>query len=107
MDRSIWATAWLNSTTLQQNRDAVAGWGNALTENGDMLLYGCNVAADSDGQRLLETISDITGADVAASRSSNTGHPSLSGDWELEYTKGKSKRASRSVRSCSKIGATC
>ena len=79
---------WLNSSTLQQNRDAVAGWGNALTENGDMLLYGCNVAADSDGQRLLDTISDITGADVAAS-DDNTGHTSLSGDWELEYTRGR------------------
>ena len=79
--------SWLNSTTLQQNSDAVAAWGNALTESGDILFYGCNIAADSGGQNLLANIAKLTGADVAAS-DDNTGHTSLSGDWELEYTKG-------------------
>ncbi len=79
--------SWLNSTTLQQNSDAVAGWGNALTETGDILFYGCNIAADSDGQVLLNTISDLTGADVAAS-DDKTGNQDLGGDWELEYVSG-------------------
>ena len=30
--------SWLNATTLQQNPDAVAAWGNALTDEGDMLF---------------------------------------------------------------------
>ena len=38
---------WLNSTTLQENSDAVAGWGGALSETGDILFYGCNLATDS------------------------------------------------------------
>ena len=63
--------SWLTSTTLQQNSDAVAGWGNALTETGDILFYGCNIAADSDGQSLLDDIAELTGADVAASDDAN------------------------------------
>ena len=79
--------SWLNSTTLQQNSDAVAGWGNALTETGDILFYGCNIAADSAGQSLLDDIAELTGADVAASDDA-TGHQSLGGDWELEKAAG-------------------
>ena len=79
--------SWLNSTTLQQNSDAVAGWGQALTETGDILFYGCNIATGGDGQGLLDDIARLTGADVAAS-DDNTGHISLSGDWELEHASG-------------------
>ena len=78
---------WLNNGTLQQHSAAVAEWGQALTKTGDMLLYGCNIAADGDGQRLLDTIADLTGADVAAS-DDLTGAARLGGDWELEYTRG-------------------
>lgn len=77
--------SWLNSTSLQQNSDTVAGWGSVLTEKGDILFYGCNVAADGDGQALLGDIASLTGADVAAF-DEVTGHDSLNGDWELEYT---------------------
>ena len=78
---------WLNSTTLQENISAISAWGNALTETGDILFYGCDIAADSDGQSLLNTISDLTGADVAAS-DDPTGHAASGGDWELEYRVG-------------------
>ncbi|MDJ0803562.1 MAG: DUF2341 domain-containing protein, partial [Desulfobacterales bacterium] len=78
---------WLNSATLQENRHSVAGWGDALTETGDFLFYGCDIAADSLGESLLNTIADLTGADVAASNDA-TGHASKGGDWTLEYTTG-------------------
>ena len=83
---------WLNSTILQNNSNVVAGWGNALSENGDILFYGCNIAADSDGQRLLTDIASLTGADAAAS-DDNTGHTSLNGDWEIEYRRGEIETA--------------
>ena len=79
--------SWLNATTLQQNSDAVAAWGNALTDEGDMLFYGCNIAGGADGQYLLNNISKITGADVTASEDV-TGHEDLGGDWELEFKYG-------------------
>ena len=55
---------WLTSATLQQNSEAVAAWGNALTESGDILFYGCKIAANSGGQSLLANIAKLTGADV-------------------------------------------
>ena len=79
--------SWLNSTTLQENSDAVAGWGGALTDTGDILFYGCSVASDGDGQSLLDDIAGLTGADVTAS-DDPTGHEAFGGDWELEYTAG-------------------
>ncbi|MBI9087385.1 MAG: DUF4347 domain-containing protein, partial [Desulfobacterales bacterium] len=79
--------AWLNSTSLEQNRDAVAQWGNALTATGDVLFYGCNIAANTDGQSLLDRISRLTGADVAAS-DDMTGNSDQGGDWDLEYLSG-------------------
>ena len=77
----------LNSASLQQNSAAISSWGNALTETGDILFYGCNIAAESAGQGLLNDIADLTGADVAASNDL-TGNAKLGGDWVLEYTKG-------------------
>ncbi len=79
---------WLNSTTLQHNSEVIAGWGNALTETGDILFYGCNIAADTDGQSLLDNIAELTGAEVAAS-DDLTGNSGQGGDWDLEYTRGK------------------
>ena len=79
---------WLNSATLQQNSAAVAGWGHALSETGDLLFYGCNIAADSVGQSLLNDIADLTGADVAAS-DDLTGSVTAGGDWVLEYENGE------------------
>jgi VCBS repeat-containing protein len=77
----------LNSATLQQNSAAVSEWGHALIETGDFLFYGCNIAADSTGQSLLNNIADLTGADVAAS-TDVTGHAALGGDWDLEHVSG-------------------
>ena len=78
---------WLNSATLQQNIDSISAWGNALTGDGDILFYGCNIAAGDAGQSLLNDIARLTGADVAAS-DDLTGNAKSGGDWVLEYTKG-------------------
>ncbi len=78
---------WLNPTNLQQNKDAIANWGDALSETGDILFYGCNIAAESAGQTLLDDIAEFTGADVTAS-DDPTGHEDFNGDWELEYHAG-------------------
>ncbi|MDT8421905.1 MAG: tandem-95 repeat protein, partial [Desulfuromonadales bacterium] len=80
-------SSWLNAQTLEQNSSAVAAWGDALSADGDILFYGCNIAIDGDGRSLLDRISELTGADVAAS-DDETGHIDLGGDWSLEYTSG-------------------
>ncbi|MCP5091056.1 MAG: DUF4347 domain-containing protein, partial [Gammaproteobacteria bacterium] len=78
---------WLNSTTLKENNDSISAWGDALIENGDILFYGCNLAETADGQSLVNNLSELTGADVAAS-DDPTGHASLGGDWDLEVSSG-------------------
>jgi large repetitive protein len=60
---------------------------NSLSENGDILLYGCNVANDGTGQEFIDTLASITEADVAAS-DDVTGNSALGGDWDLEVISG-------------------
>ena len=78
---------WLDNDDLLTNIDAIAAWGNSLSEDADILLYGCNIAVDEDGEILTDTLAELTGADVAAS-DDMTGNAELGGDWELEYASG-------------------
>ncbi len=61
--------------------------GKALSENGDILLYGCNVAADPAGVQFINRLAALTNADVAASNDL-TGAAALGGDWLLEAATG-------------------
>ncbi len=76
-------SVWLTSETLAAHADALRSIGAALSENGDLLLYGCKVGADQAGQRFLDQLAVLTSADVAAS-TDNTGASALGGNWILE-----------------------
>ncbi len=80
-------TATFNSGTVNDYAGVLSQISSALSHTGDLLLYGCNVAAGSDGQLLVDTLARITQADVAAS-SDLTGAAALGGDWVLEYQTG-------------------
>ena len=73
-------TAVLNSDTLDSYENTLKAIGLSLTEQGDILFYGCNVVADQNGEIFINQIADITQADVAAS-DDVTGK---GGDWDLE-----------------------
>jgi glucose/arabinose dehydrogenase len=77
----------LNAATLEQSGDRIQSWGNALSATGDLLFYGCNVAAGEAGLHLIQQISDLTQADVQAS-DDLTGSAKLGGDWDLEVATG-------------------
>ena len=82
----------IGSTLLTENnlfsyQSHLENIGYALTESGDLLLYGCNVGAGATGQYFVETLAQMTGADVAAS-DDLTGSAALGGDWILENTIG-------------------
>ncbi|MGD1917597.1 MAG: PQQ-dependent sugar dehydrogenase, partial [Pleurocapsa sp.] len=77
----------LNSANLQQYHDDLIDWGKVLSENGDILIYGCNVAGGA-GVNFINALSDLTGADVAAS-TDLTGNSDALGDWDLEYATGE------------------
>ena len=78
----------LNSQTLSQYAGEIAKWNLALTPDADLLIYGCDLAATEDGRELVDSISALTGSDVAAS-DDLTGHADLGGDWEFEYVVGE------------------
>jgi Ca2+-binding RTX toxin-like protein len=84
----------LGDTVLDGNAlDQAALWGDALAENGDLLLYGCNVADGELGVSFARNLADATGADVGAS-SNATGTAERGGDWILEYTVGSLEASS-------------
>ena len=77
----------LNAQTLMARAGEVASWGAALTDDADLLLYGCDVAQTALGQRFVSDLAALTRADVAAS-SGLTGAAALGGNWILEQTTG-------------------
>ncbi|MCV6591189.1 MAG: DUF4347 domain-containing protein, partial [Marinobacterium sp.] len=88
------ATLQLGSSSLteesitRQYQAQLNQWQQALTPEADILLYGCNVAEGEQGQAFVEALSQVTGADIAAS-DDLTGHSKYGGNWELEYQTGK------------------
>ncbi len=78
----------LSNNNVDEYHDMLATWSDSLTEEADILIYGCNVAADAEGIALVDELAEVTGADVAAS-SDDTGTAEYGGDWTLEYTTGE------------------
>ncbi|MEG5130457.1 DUF4347 domain-containing protein [Microcoleus sp. AT8-B1] len=77
----------LNENDIEAFNTQLKQWGNALTENGDILLYGCDVATGKIGKNFVKRLSEITGADIAAS-DNLTGSAAKGGDWKLETATG-------------------
>lgn len=64
--------------------EQLASLGGALAPGGDLLLYGCDVAAGTDGRVFVEQLARLSGADVAAS----TDRTGAGGNWTLEQSSG-------------------
>jgi hypothetical protein len=79
--------SWLNGASLEMQSERIAAWRSALSADADLLLYGCNVARDTEGKAFLDRLGELTGADVAASDDA-TGAADLGGDWNLEIATG-------------------
>jgi hypothetical protein len=73
----------LSNDNLAQHQADLARVGAALSSQGDLLLYGCDIGKGVDGANFIGKIAEATGADVAAS-SDATGSASKGGDWVLE-----------------------
>ena len=77
----------LTTANLKQYTSQLATIGNALNATGDILLYGCNVAATPVGLDFINQFAALTSADVAAS-TDLTGATALGGNWVLEAATG-------------------
>jgi len=98
---------YLNSKNLESYSNLLQQWQANLSENADILLYGCHVAGDpalipstegkedseppflrgAGGISFIQKLSEITGADIAASND-KTGSTKLGADWDLEIQTG-------------------
>ncbi len=77
----------LSNNNIENYQNQLSQWGEALTSEADILLYGCFVAEGVEGKAFIDRLSEITSADIAAS-DDFTGNSELSGDWILEATTG-------------------
>ncbi|MFT5299621.1 MAG: hypothetical protein ACI814_000394, partial [Mariniblastus sp.] len=77
----------LTSENMEQYSEEWSTIGAALTDLGDILLYGCNVAEGARGAEFVAGIAQATNADVAASVDA-TGAASLGGNWHFESVYG-------------------
>uniref|UniRef100_UPI00286BA88E DUF4347 domain-containing protein n=2 Tax=unclassified Chamaesiphon TaxID=2620921 RepID=UPI00286BA88E len=77
----------LSANSLQHYANDLQQWKSALAPEADILFYGCNIADGQSGQAFVNEISNLTGADVAASINT-TGNAAKGGDWTLEYATG-------------------
>jgi VCBS repeat-containing protein len=77
----------LNSTTIDASSEQMSAWQTVFSQSADVLLYGCDFAANDNGKQLATRIAQITGADVAAS-TDLTGSERLGGNWNLEFQTG-------------------
>lgn len=69
------------------HHDELLAIGQALSPEGDILIYACDYGSGAEGEQALSLWADLTGADVAASTDA-TGHTGLGGDWTLEAQQG-------------------
>ncbi|EMI57315.1 protein containing Legume lectin, beta chain [Rhodopirellula sallentina SM41] len=77
----------IDAERLKSHAGMLRSWAERLTDDADILIYGCKVAAGSEGERFVQMLARHTGADVAAS-SDVTGSDRFRGDWDLEVTTG-------------------
>ncbi|MDH6593098.1 hypothetical protein M2165_002987 [Variovorax sp. TBS-050B] len=70
-----------------EHRDELVAIASSLSQEADILIYGCDFGAGETGARAVEMLAALTGADVAAS-SDATGAERFGGDWVLEVQTG-------------------
>jgi len=80
--------AFVSSDNIEQYRSQFQSWGQSLSPGTDLLIYACLTALGESGNALLNSIADMTGADVAGS-TNLTGNSQLGGDWTLERSTGE------------------
>ncbi len=78
----------MNNGNLCEKYETLSEWKHSFDQEGDILIYTCNLAREDNGKLLTRRLSSITGLDVAASVNL-TGNDDISADWSLEFMVGK------------------
>ncbi len=89
----------VDSSFVSSHQAELAAWGKSMASDGDIMIYGCDVAADNAGKDFIHQFATATGTDVAAS----TNRTGFTGDWNLEYTVGHVQTSSYQINDYSYI----
>ncbi|KRB75761.1 DUF4347 domain-containing protein [Noviherbaspirillum sp. Root189] len=81
------STANLTLASMSDYSAELAVIRGAMADQGDFLIYGCDVAQGDTGASFVHALADAVGADVTAS-TNPTGNALLGGDWVLETQTG-------------------
>ncbi|NUB29006.1 DUF4347 domain-containing protein, partial [Azospirillum brasilense] len=87
----------LDTAAVADRAAELAALGGALTQTGDLLLYGCDVAG-GNGASFIAALAEATGADVAAS-TDRTGSFAIGANWTLEAGTGSLETSSLAFQS--------
>nr|WP_067290102.1 Ig-like domain-containing protein [Marinobacterium profundum] len=93
---------WFDSNDIAARGDLLATIGQSMSEDGDILLYGCTVGGNGAGVEFIDALASATGADIAASNDL-TGAADKGGDWELEATQGSIEAVSLDLSNYSRL----
>ncbi|WNM57809.1 DUF4347 domain-containing protein [Candidatus Nitrospira allomarina] len=81
-------TAFLTNDSISNHYAALLSQiGQSLSADADLLIYGCTFGRGQAGFSAIQTLAELTGADIAAS-TDRTGHVSEYANWELEVSVG-------------------
>jgi len=78
----------ISSDNVDSFESQFSEWSAFLSEDADILFYGCDVVENESGADLLNKISIFTEADVSGS-DDTTGSQNRHADWDLEYQVGE------------------
>ena len=78
----------IDTAALDAHKEQLAVIGAALSQNGDILLYGCDIGRGASGNAFVQALAKDTDADIAASLD-KTGSKLLGGNWTLEVQVGQ------------------
>jgi Domain of unknown function (DUF4347) len=79
--------SWLDATSLSRHTAELQSWSTSLTQDADILVFGCEIAQGETGKAFIQQLASLTQADIAAS-DDLTGSSALGGDWDLEFKTG-------------------
>jgi CSLREA domain-containing protein len=98
----VLGSTWIDQATLRARASDFASWANGLSTGSDILIYGCDFAANEAGKESAKSLAQITGADVAAS-TDKTANVLNGGNWALEYQVGQLQNTSNDVISAAAL----
>lgn len=82
----------ISSNSLQTQRYLWSQLNRFVHDDSDLLIYGCKTGAGSEGSKLIQSLAQLTGLDVAASDDITglaTTRPHQDSDWDLEVHVGR------------------